>query len=321
MDNFTHSLAGWALGQAGLKTKSRKGLAALVLGANMPDIDIFFGWVPWAPLAMHRGFTHSLIAGCIVMPPMLAGLLWLLDRWQVRRRVAFPSGLPMHFWWLLVLSYLGAFTHPLLDLQTSYAVQLLSPFDTRWFHTETLFIIDVWIWSVLSTAIWFSRRREKWGGDWRRPAVAGLIAVCAYVGLNGVITILARSAVTHEAPHAAPDVLIAGEQPVLFWKRDMVWRQGGRIGRASYNPLIALGHVTDVQPMMPDNMENPLVRRAIATGPRVAAFLRWSIMPYAQIERGRCEATISIGDARFGMTMARGTLGRVVTLPLDGPGC
>ncbi len=54
-----HSLTGWALGQAGLKTKSRKGLAALVLGANMPDIDVFFGWVPWAPLATHRGFTHG----------------------------------------------------------------------------------------------------------------------------------------------------------------------------------------------------------------------------------------------------------------------
>ena len=33
MDNLTHSMAGWALGQAGLKTKTRKGLAALILGA------------------------------------------------------------------------------------------------------------------------------------------------------------------------------------------------------------------------------------------------------------------------------------------------
>ena len=50
MDNLTHSLAGWALGQAGLKEKSRKGLAALILGANAPDIDVFFRWVPWEPL-------------------------------------------------------------------------------------------------------------------------------------------------------------------------------------------------------------------------------------------------------------------------------
>ena len=63
VDNFTHSLAGWALGQTGLKRKTRKGLAALILGANMPDIDVFFGWVPWAPLATHRGWTHSLVGG------------------------------------------------------------------------------------------------------------------------------------------------------------------------------------------------------------------------------------------------------------------
>ena len=80
MDNFTHSLVGWAIGQAGLKTRTRKGLAALVLGANMPDIDVLFSWSPWLPLATHRGFTHGLIGGVLLMPPLLAGLLWLLDR-------------------------------------------------------------------------------------------------------------------------------------------------------------------------------------------------------------------------------------------------
>ena len=73
MDNLTHSLAGWALGQTGLKPQTRKGLAALILGANMPDIDVFFGWVPWAPLATHRGFTHGLVGGVLLMPPLLAG--------------------------------------------------------------------------------------------------------------------------------------------------------------------------------------------------------------------------------------------------------
>jgi len=62
MDNLTHSLVGWVLGEAGLKERTRKGLAALILGASAPDIDVFFGWVPWEPLATHRGITHSLIA-------------------------------------------------------------------------------------------------------------------------------------------------------------------------------------------------------------------------------------------------------------------
>ena len=112
-------MAGWALGQAGLKTKTRKGLAALILGANMPDIDVFFGNAPWDPLAIHRGFTHGIIGGVLVMPPILAGLLWLLDRWQVGRGKGFKSGLTMHFGWLLALSYIGAATHPLLDMLTT----------------------------------------------------------------------------------------------------------------------------------------------------------------------------------------------------------
>ncbi|MBO0750246.1 MAG: metal-dependent hydrolase, partial [Porphyrobacter sp.] len=189
MDNVTHSLVGWTLGQTGLKRKSRKGLAALILGANAPDIDVFLGWVPWAPLATHRGWTHSLVGGVLVLPPLLAGLLWLLDRWQVRRGRTFKSGLEMHFGWLVALSYIGCLTHPFLDWQTSYAIQLFSPFSNRWYHNDSLVILDVWIWLGLGFAIWLSRRRERSGqGDWRRPAIVAGSALLAYIGANGALT-------------------------------------------------------------------------------------------------------------------------------------
>jgi hypothetical protein len=55
--------------------------------------------------------------------------------------------------------------------------------------------------------------------------------------------------------------------------------------------------------------------------PGMASFMRWSFMPYAMVARGPCAAEVSIGDARFGMKMGRGPLRRVVTVPLDGPGC
>jgi len=140
LDNLTHSLVGWTLGQAGLKTKSRKGLAALILGANMPDIDVFLGHAPWDPLAIHRGFTHGLFGGVLVMPPILAGLLWLLDRWQVKRGAAFRSGLAMHFGWLVALSYIGTLSHPLLDMCTNggSGIPLFWPLDDeRYFFPWT----------------------------------------------------------------------------------------------------------------------------------------------------------------------------------------
>ena len=144
----------------------------LILGANMPDIDIFFGRIGWEPLAMHRGFTHSLVGGLIVMPPLLVGLLLLLDRWQVGRGATFKSGLPMRTGWLLGLAYLATLTHPLMDLLTTYSVQLLSPFSNTWFHADALFIIDVWIWLVLGGSIVWSRIREDQGRPWQRPAQA-----------------------------------------------------------------------------------------------------------------------------------------------------
>ncbi len=320
MDNFTHSLAGWALGQAGLKTKTRKGLAALILGANMPDIDVFFGWVPWAPLATHRGFTHGLIGGVILMPPLLAGLLWLLDRWQLSRGATFRSGLPLNVPWLIALCYLGALTHPLLDLQTNYAVQLLSPFTTLWFHAETLFIIDVWIWTGLAFAVWLSRRREKKGGAWRRPAQAALIGLCGYIALNGAISLKARDAVSAALPRK-PDALVAGMRPVLFWQRDLVWRDHGMIGQAHYDPLASLDTVSDLRAPVSDNMDDPLVRRAMTADARTIAFMRWSIMPMARVERGTCVAVVDFGDARFGVPADRSRLMQRVTLPLDGPRC
>ena len=316
MDNFTHSLVGWALGQAGLKTKSRKGLAALVLGANMPDIDVFFGWVSWAPLATHRGFTHGIVAA-IIMPPILAGLLWLIDRWQARRGEEFASGLSMNVPWLIALSYIGALSHPLLDLQTTYSVQLLSPFSTLWFHTETLFIIDAWIWTGLAFAIWLSRRREKRGETWGRPVGIALIALCGYVGLNGAISLTAR----HMTRAEAPDILFANEQPILFWKRDLVWRRDGMIGRARYDPLRNPTGLSDIQPMMPDNMSDPLVRRAMTASREMVTFMRWSTMPVAMVERGRCEALVRVSDARFGEPRPGDRFLREVRLPIVGAGC
>ncbi|MBA3667242.1 MAG: metal-dependent hydrolase [Sphingomonas sp.] len=318
MDNFTHSLTGWALGQAGLKSKSRKGLAALILGANMPDIDIFFGWVGWSPLAMHRGFTHGLVGGVAVMPPFLAGLLWLLDRWQSGRGANFKSGLPMRFGWLIALSYIGAVSHPLLDLQNTYAVQLLSPFSDAWFHTDALFIIDVWLWCALALGIGWSRYRERGGGQWQQPAQVALLIAIAYIAANAGLSLVAKRSLAANGAVAHPDVLFAGTEPAFFWKRNLIWREGGRIGRASFGPLAG---IHDVRPTEPDRMADPLVRRARRADPSLAGFLRWSVLPMASIERSTCHAAVSIGDARFGEPRVSARFVRKVVVPLTGPGC
>jgi inner membrane protein len=322
MDNITHSLVGWTLGQTGLKRKTRKGLAALILGANAPDIDVFLGWVPWAPLATHRGFTHSFFGGVLILPPMLAGLLWGLDRWQVRRGSTFKSELEMHFGWLLLLAYIGCVTHPLLDWQTSYAIQLFSPFSDRWYHNDSLFILDPWIWLGLGFAIWLSRRREKHRqGNWRQPAIAAAGALLLYIGANGALTAHAVEVPVRSAPHARPATMIASPAPGLFWRRSLIWRQGHGIWRGDYDPLASWNSLTDYVGPVADGMADPLARNTLLGMSELAHFRRWSILPMATVTRSRCAVRIDYQDARFGLRPARGRLGESVTLPTNAAGC
>ena len=104
MDNLTHSLIGAALGQAGLKRKTGLAMPALIVGANLPDIDA--GCVVYGieSLAMRRGITHGPIA-LVLLPLLLAGALWWFDRWQERRGKRPEGRLPVRFGWLLALSF------------------------------------------------------------------------------------------------------------------------------------------------------------------------------------------------------------------------
>lgn len=310
------------LAETGLKRRTRKGLAALVLAANMPDIDVLFGWVGWPPLATHRGFTHGLLGGVVLMPPILAGLLWLLDRWQVSKGASFRSELTMHFGWLLALCYLGALTHPLLDWQNTYAVQLMSPWSSRWFHNDALFIIDPWIWITLGLGIWLSRRRGLRGEV--RPGLPAIVAaalVVLYIAGNGVVSHLARQAPAKGPPFANPERAFASPPPLAFWRRTVTWRENELIGRGDYNLFADPTKLARQARMVPDNLDDPLVRRAMRGDPEVEKFLRWSLMTTAHVDRRRCSALVTFNDARYSDIRTRGSFTHQVRVPLSGSGC
>ncbi len=285
------------MSESGLKHRTRKGLAACILAANMPDIDVFFGWVAWPPLAMHRGFTHGLVGGVLLMPPVLAGLLWLFDRW----RPGDGEGPPMRFGWLLALSYLAALTHPLLDLQNVYAIQLLSPMSERWFHSDGLFILSPWLLAMLAVGIWRARLNRN-----GRAALAALAGCVLFIAANIGISALAWRAPETDVPYARPDRIFAAPEPLLFWRRDMVWRQDGMISHGRYDPFVRVGGLVDFALPVPDNMADPLAVQAATATTEARKFLAWSQMPVARIDKQGCRATVTFGDARFtGPAMSR----------------
>ncbi|MGN3973407.1 metal-dependent hydrolase [Tsuneonella sp. SYSU-LHT278] len=285
MDNLTHSLVGVLIGQAGLKRKTGLAMPALILGANLPDIDAAcLFWVDGVEhLAIRRGVTHGPIAW-VLLPLVLAAGLWLWDRWQDGRGKRPRGWLPVHFGWLYGLSFLATLTHPALDWLNVYGIRLLEPFSSRWFYGDTLFIIDVWLWALLGTATWFSLRREKRGREWRRPARIAIAVALAYVGLNGV-----RSQFGPESPLGL--IHISSPLPVASLAREDLagtandWRYWDSSAQ-DWVPLI-------------ENAKRcswPEMARLRQSRPALDAFLFWSRAPFA--ERAP-DGSVLIRDARY----------------------
>ena len=288
MDNLTHSLIGATLGQAGLKRKTGLAMPALIIGANVPDIDAVTVVYGIESLAMRRGITHGPVA-MVVLPVLLAlGLRWF-DTWQARRGTRPEARAPVHFGWLLALSFLACLTYPLFDWFNNYGVRLLEPFSSRWFYGDTLFIIDPWIIAMLGIGIWYSLRRERNGhAGWRLPAGMAICGTVAFVLLNIAISWLSVSnarSVLAELNVPQPDVVVANGIPLEFWRRERLIRIGSLY--ANYDDF--------GEGARPTNMSDPRIAEWAKHDPAAQAFLFWSRMPVAELHHDR----IILHDQRF----------------------
>jgi inner membrane protein len=164
---------------AGLRRKTPLAAAALIVGANLPDIDglcYFAG--DYRALAFRRGWTHGVLA-MVVLPLALTAALMLWERFVRRRRL--PNAPPVSPRALLALSTLAVATHPTLDWLNSYGLRWLMPFDGRWFYGDTLYIVDPWLWLSLGGSVFLatSNGAARLGG-WL--VLWGLMSVVVTVG-------------------------------------------------------------------------------------------------------------------------------------------
>ena len=301
VDNLAHSLAGLALGEAGLKRRTALGSATLLIGANLPDVDAFyylFGSSVGA-LEFRRGWTHGVLA-LVVLPFVLTAIMLAWDRY-VRRRSgtrAAAAKQPVDARWILVLAVVGVASHPLLDLLNTYGVRLLMPFSGRWFYGDALFIIDVWLWLALLAGIVVSRRLRS-----ARPARAALLALAVYVGAMAASSQLGRRAVEAQAggPRAARTMV--GPVPLTPVRREVVRDLGDRyeIGALRWGLAPEYRAFEEV----PVGRGLPGVSAAAATR-EGRAFLTWSRFPQFTSEPLGDSLRVRISDARYAGRGGRG---------------
>ncbi len=179
MDPVAHTLVGAALAETGLKRLSRYATATLVIGANLPDVDIVASfWGSDASLYFRRGWSHGILA-LLLWPFLLTAAVWCWHRWRGRTDHTAP---PFRPGLVLALAVLGVWSHPLLDWLNNYGVRLLMPFDGRWFYGDTLFIIDPWLWLLLAAGVLLARSASSLAiGGW---AVLAIAASAVIVGTN-----------------------------------------------------------------------------------------------------------------------------------------
>ncbi|HTT66948.1 MAG TPA: metal-dependent hydrolase [Gemmatimonadales bacterium] len=303
MDNLCHTLVGAALAEAGLRKRSPLATAALLVGANIPDVDGILYWMnrPVEALGFRRGWTHGVLA-MAVWPFVLTGLLLAWDRWVRRRR--HPERPPAVPGALLWLSLLAVLTHPLLDLCNTYGVRLLMPFSGHWFHGDTLFIVDPWMWLTLGLG-WLVarelRRRGRPRPEW--PARWALAAGTAYVVAMAASNLAARglvrsAALAEDGP--PPGRLMVSPRPLDPFRRDVVIQRDSVYELGSFDWLHR-PHYRREGPRIARyaGLDAPAVRAAAAATDTGRIFLGWARFPVYEVLRSGGGYEVLLADARY----------------------
>jgi inner membrane protein len=216
MDNLTHTLVGVLLARAGLQRVSPQATALCVVGANIPDVDIITASSAIEYLNYHRHLTHALPA-VPLMAALAVGFV-LLGQKVFRGKEKLPWGRA----WLV--AFAAALTHPLLDLTNTYGVRLGLPFSARWSSWDVLFVVDLWVWTILGVAVlapmFMKLVQAEIGAAETRgqfAARAGLFLVIAFIGAKGVLQQRAVTLLDAFEYGGKPALRVAAFAPPLGW--------------------------------------------------------------------------------------------------------
>ena len=331
MDPLTHTLVGANLASTKLG-KSRFAGAALVIGANLPDVDSILYFTGHSDLALgfRRGWTHGVLA--LVLLPLLLALVLRMFGGSFRP--------------LLLVSTLAILTHPFLDWLNNYGMRWLMPFDGRWFYGDSVFIMDPWLWLILGAAFLAGRKRNWWtivafvlvtlmlayivaqrspsylvivgvvavivfaAMMWktqRSMALPGLIAASIYIAARLAIHYAAAIDVRHQIGGTVEQLMVA-PHPIDPTRWDVVAQTGDVYRYGRYN--LRGRELTLAEDRLPVAKPSPEYEAALRD-PSIQGFRTWMRFPWYEVLRENGTTRVLIHDARYAVRRGRGAWGGV----------
>jgi inner membrane protein len=298
MDNLCHSLAGAAIAECGFAQRSRFATAALVIGANIPDLDVLylFGG-DLVGLEGRRGLTHG-IPALVMWPFVVVGMVLLWQR-LYRRHDVDEQAVDLRV--LLAGTALSVFSHPALDWLNTYGVRFLMPFSERWFYGDTLFIVDLVLWILFGLGWWLSRRaRQRELPRSSRPARTAVALALVYIAVMKLQSERSESVVETAlgTRQASPRELMIAPLPISMRTRSaLVSTDSGYVLRPVRAGPTSVG-IGDLNEFLPTNARDSLSQAARATD-EYRRFARWSRFPYFIPAPDGDSTVVFVGDARY----------------------
>ncbi len=185
MDSLTHIALGACIGEAFFeKGFGKKAMLWGMLAQSIPDIDFLAStWMstPDALLA-HRGFTHSILFGLLIVP------IFTL----IAERVHRPHNIAFRKWMLFFA--IEVFVHLFIDGFNNYGIGWLEPFSHHRFSFNAIYVADPFfsIWpgiacGVLLVTNRFHKSRTFW---WR----FGVLLPALYLGYCSINKLMIENA-------------------------------------------------------------------------------------------------------------------------------
>lgn len=327
MDPIAHTLVGSALAEAGLKRLSRYASATLIIGANLPDIDaVAQFWGDDVALYVRRGWSHGILA-MLVLPLMLAGVVWAWHRWRGWRSADSPPFRPLA---IVALAFIGVWSHPLLDWLNTYGVRLLMPFSETWFYGDTLFIIDPWFWLLTAAGLVLACRHRGGLIGWALLAaltsllivnsalaplpvkilwLLGIVAIAAFRWRRalpgtwssrvGLATLTLYIGSTHGLARLAEAHYVGGlVKPQHVQSNPMPGNPfAHRVVTVFHTHYRVIGHdgkIIEVPRLAPDR----IVQAAMANG-TIKGFMKWTRFPYWRVRETADSWIVEFRDLRY----------------------